>query len=310
MSTLTICLTTSRREPQFEWLLDSIANQANAPQGIEIIIVDLWKDERAGLCVVNGHLRNAMIDYPYKITCVKPKPNVWQGKYRKAQSHYWAVCNARNTALCMAQTEWILFLDDRSVLMPGFFDAVKDAMAGRYIMAGAYEKRTGMTVENGFIKNGGTVIGTDVREPHGRRPCVGNWLFGCCVLAPVEWLLHVNGYPEILCDGMGFEDVILGIILQNNHYQIWYDPRAKMIEDRTPDQLGEAMKRTCKERHPNDKEDKAHKALARVVNMRRSENPFGEIRDLRSGIQRGMGFPILNLPQKDWFDGQPITEFT
>lgn len=297
MNNVTFCITTARSNPEIGWIVDSIKRQTNEP--LNIMVIDATASERE---VVGDK------DCPVRI--FPPKPNVWQGKHRLTSEDWWAVCNARNTALCLVETPYICFLDDRCVLQPGFVDAIKRAIDQKYIMAGAYEKRVGMTVENGVIKHGGTIIGTDVRELHGRRPCVGQWLFGCCVFAPVEWLLRVNGYPEILCDSMSFEDVIMGIILQNNHYPIWYDPGAKLIEDRSPEFLSKPMKRSAKERFPNDKQDKAHTALRKVTDMKRSENPFGSIIELRKKILSGEEFPVLNLPSEDWFDGMKIGDFS
>lgn len=268
------------------------------------------KEDRVELLVIDAHEERTIVRSVHgECSYSPPKPNVWQGKHRLTKDQWWAKCNALNTALCLCKTDWICFLDDRCVVMPGFLNAIRDAVGGRYIMAGAYEKRINMKVENGVIVEPSEVIGKDCREPHGRRPCVGEWLFGCCLAGPVEWFLRVNGWPEILCDSMSFEDVIMGKILANNHYPMLYDPRAKIIEDRTPSELGTPMRRTAKEKYPNDTGDKAHEALRRVVGMKRSENPFGDIRELRARVQNGEPFPVLNKPETDWFDGMPVADF-
>jgi hypothetical protein len=305
MKSLTICITTSRKEPEIRWIKDSLERQIGA--------------DEPDLLVINLHCKNPTFesDYFLPIRTHPPKPNIWQGEHRITKENWWAVSNARNTALCLCETEWICFIDDRCVLQAGFLDAIRSAMVGNYIMAGSYEKRHGMTVENGVIKNGGIVTGVDSRETYCRSnnfpmpfACGGEWMFGCCILIPLEWALQVNGWPEKRCDSLSFEDVIFGMLIQNSGFPIKFDPRAKIIEDRTPEKLGEPMKRTAKERWPHDKEDKAHKTLEWVKTAKRSDNDF-EIRELRAAVQRGEPFPSVDTGKEhlDWFDNQPVKDF-
>jgi hypothetical protein len=125
----------------------------------------------------------------------------------------------------------------------------------------------------------------------------------------VEWLLQVNGSPEMCC-GMGFEDAILGLVMQNNNFPMMYDPNALLIEDRTPSELGTPMRRTAKERWPNDKEDKAHTLLKMVKTMKSFDQPFGSLRELRARIQAGGQFPPVDRTKKylDWFDESEISK--
>lgn len=305
---LTICMTTSRPEPEIGWMLESLENQVRQSESneIKVLVIDALKS-------TDFHLSSKFSGLDF--THVQPKPNIWQGEHRLTKEDWWAVSNARNTALCLCKTEWILFLDDRCVLQPGFMDAVREAMAGGYCMAGAYEKRQHMTVENGVIKHGGIVQAVDGRETYFKSigatmpfPCGGEWLFGCCLLLPLEWALQVNGYPE-RCNALSFEDVIFGKLLQNNNFPMKFDPRAKMIEDRTPEKLGLVMRRESKECHPNDTSDKAHTSLRWVATAMKSDNDY-DIRELRAKIQAGGQFTIPNDPDaKDWFDGQLVREF-
>lgn len=302
---LTICMTTARQEPNWHWAVASLKNQVRTDDNIKFMVIDSRCPEKYN-----------RPDYFIPVTVYPPKPNVWQGAHRLTKQDWWAVCNARNTALCLCETNWICFIDDRCVLADGWLDAVRDAVAEKYIMAGSYEKRHNMKVESYFIVDPGITVAKDGREDHaksiqwkGPMPCGGEWLFGCCVAMPLEWALRVNGLPELLSDSLSFEDVLFGMILKNNFYPIRFDARAKIIEDRTPELLGEPMKRTCKERFPNDTKDKAHMALAKVRTMKRSENPFGDIRELRAKIQAGEPFPVLSLPERDWYDGQLVKDF-
>jgi len=293
-------MTTAREYPKSNWLFDSLRRQVNG-ELIDLILVSLRTGQEYDFPLYNGK--------PYRI--VQPKPCVWQGRHRLTKSDWWAVSNARNTAICLCKTEWIAFLDDRSVLSPVWLECVRAAMEGNYIMAGSYEKRQNMVVENGAIVDFGILQAEDARVRSARGqiiPCPGEWLFGCNLAMPLEWLLNVNGYPESWCDGMSFEDCILGLVLQNNRYPMKFDPRAKMIEDRTPDALGEPMKRTAHERFPHDTTDKAHTVLNLARSAKRCDNPFN-IRELLAKIHGGEPFPIPTEPTHDWFNKKPLSEF-
>lgn len=312
MKSLTVCVTTSRKEPELDWIFNSLSLQKKPSDNIEMLVIDLNCEEYSKRGVFNP-----------------PKPNIWQGKYRLTKENWWAVSNARNTALCLCNTDWILFLDDRCVLQPGFMNAIRAAMDGNYIMCGAYEKRDGMTVKNGIVKHGGIIrYGTyvengiikqmdctDSREWYCKQrnilmpfKCGGEWAFGCCLLMPLELALQVNGYPE-RCDSSSMEDVVFGLILQNNKFPIKYDLRAKIIEDRTPEFAGTQMRRESREKHSYDTNDRNHTTLRWVKTAMKSDNDF-DIRELRARIQAGGQFDIPNNPDaKDWFDGVLVRNF-
>ena len=233
MKSLTIAYITSRSEPMFNWFLDSLSRQVGKDSA-KVIIVDSLKQERP----ITGD----------GIVHVEPKPSIWQGKYRITKTDWWAVSNARNTALCLCETDWIAFLDDRCVLMPGWYDCLKQAIRHGYAVCGSYEKRAGMTVESGVIKHGGTVTGEDARIGNDNgvvRVPGGEWMFGCNFALPLEWALQVNGVDQT-CDGLSMEDAIFGLQLQNNGFPIMYDKRMKIVEDRTPEHCGPVMRREDK----------------------------------------------------------------
>lgn len=246
-----------------------------------------------------------------RVRHVPPKPNLWQGKFRATKEDWWAKCNALNTAVCLCETEWIAFVDDRSVLAPTWMDAIRDAMRGNYAVCGSYEKREGMEVENGLIKVSGITVAKDNRNTGGpQRPMVahGGYWYGCTNALPLDWILEMNGFPE-KCDSVSFEDIITGHLLANNRRPIYYDTRMHIIEDRTPEKLGQPMKRSSKERHPHDTSDKTHKILEWARTAKRSDNDF-DIVELRKKILAGGNFPVPSKepPPRDWFDGQLLSE--
>lgn len=293
LNDVTIALITARPNPKFDWTRDSMIHQTVERNRPQFIVIDL-----------NG------------INGSKPMPNIWSGEERITKDQWWSKPCAANSAICLCKTPWIMFIDDRSLFAPRFFHSVQAALDGNTALFGRYEKRVCITVENGQMTDGGTLTGVDSRYEYcqkngitGPYPCPGEWAYGCCVLAPVEWLLQVNGSPEMCC-GLSFEDSILGIVMQNNSFPMMYDPNALLIEDRTPSELGTPMRRTAKERWPNDTEDKAHTLLKMVKTMKSFEQPFGSLRELRDKIQAGGSFPAVDRTKKyfDWWDKSDISE--
>lgn len=292
MKTLTIAYITARKQPHIEWFFDSLQNQTDKEfGGIPVVVVDSYQ----------GELRNLNSEL---VKHVRPKPNVWQGENRLTKQDWWAVSNARNTALCLCNTDWIVWVDDRCVLMTGWLDAVRAAMKGEYAVCGNYEKRHSMTVENGVIQNGGIITGKDARESHGLHNCYGQF-WGGTYATPTEWALNINGWEELV-DGLGAEDYIFGFMLCNAGYMTKYDPALKIVEDRTPGESGPDMKKTDKGVSPKDK---SHAALDKFGGLKRAIHPW-DIRQIRESVLKGEPFPgIEAFPKEDWYDGQPIEQF-
>lgn len=301
---LTIAYVTSRKQPNMEWFGLSLRNQVLPGESLDIIVVDLHcphetkelKDSQIRNLWLGGTaLENS------RIVFTPPKPTVWQGEHRLTKENWWAASNARNTGICLCKTDWIAFCDDRCVLTPTWLQSVRDAMAGNYCVLGSYEKRINMKVENGVIIEPGEVTGKDCREPVAEGKIVrapGQWLFGCTFALPLEWALNVGGFPEDYCDGLSMEDVIFGLTLEHNNYLLKYNPSMKIIEDRTPSELGEPMKRSDKGVSPNDK---SHKVLEVFQTAKTAMNSF-DIRKVRESVMAGNPFPKPSASHFDWYD--------
>lgn len=301
MKSLTIGFCTSRKEPRFEWFFDSLNAQGGSD--CDVVVVDLHHGTPERFDRVTA----ASKTFP-RVWHVPPKPTVFQGSHRLTQSDWWAVSNSRNTALCLTRGEYVVWVDDRCVLQPKWLQGVREAMSGNYGLCGTYEKRVDMKVENGAIVHGGTVIGEDCRKSHAKGKIIRayrEWFFGGTLGMPTEWALSINGFDERM-DSLSMEDVMCGIHLYNGGYMVRHDPRVFIIEDRTPSELGEPMKRSSKERWPHDEQDKTHEALRRFGKQNRADH-YWDLRAIRERALRGEPFPVGG-PVTDWYDGQPISE--
>lgn len=311
MKTITVAYITARHDPRPEWFLDSLWRQLDGCY-CKVLIVDPYRNEAK-----NSSVR-----------IVHPKPTVWQGPHRLTKADWWAASNSRNTAICLCETEWIAFVDDRSVLVPRWLEAVKAAMEGHYVVCGPYEKVHNLQVAAGAAAGGEKLevdYSWDGKKTDGKDSRVayveehylhhktlsnpydapGEWTYGCSLALPLEWALQVNGFSEDM-DGASGEDYIFGLMLQNNGFPIKFDLRMKMIEDRTPGQLGPVMIRRDKGVSPNDR---SHWLLEKHRHLRRAPHQW-DLRQVRAMVLAGHGFPVPSWPNRDPYDGQPLAEMT
>lgn len=312
---LTIGYITSRPEPNIHWFFASLRRQMKPDDNVRIIVVDFFSqacddwtqsDVNARQC----DIFQAAEDYELmdNTSVVPPKPTVWQGPSRVTKINWWAMSNSRNTALCLCQTPWVAFCDDRTVLAPTWLEAIERGMVGNYAVAGAYKKHWGMRVEGGVVTGYDKLDGVDHRLALANgKPlkCAGSWLYGFAAY-PLEWGLQANGYEELL-DGMSFEDVIFGLVLENNGRKFCYDPDMLAFQDRTPGQIGRAFRR--EDKGPvGTIHDKSHESLRRFATKKRAQHPWDFV-EIRKALQRGEGWPSVDkFPKTDWFDGTLIAD--
>lgn len=307
---------TSRIDPKVEWFISSLDYQTTPDEkenGIEIIFIDRLVD------LVNpyeqedrrNHFSEA-VRGRFKFKHVAPKPSVWQGSHRITSVDWFAASNARNTGLVMAQGDHIAFVDDLSVLTSQYWKAMKESVGTGKVTLGAYRKVKELAVDNGNIVNFvNHPQGIDNRFGYGNDsgpvPCAGNWLYGCSFACPIQFLIDVNGSDEE-CDGMGFEDCILGIRLANRAIAFQYDRRMLTYESEEAHHLDKVMRRTDKGVSPNDK---SHAILAKAHGSNRAENAhlgLDGIAGLRKIYQETGTIPVPISPTHDWYDGQSIAE--
>lgn len=304
IKSLTVVYVTARHEPKTEWFLDSLHRETGGDySNTKIVVVNSFLEQPYNIekRVFDGSI--------VRFKHVPPKPTIWQGKSRITKEDWWAKCNALNTGIALCDTEWIAFVDDRSVLSHGWLQCVQDSMIHNYAVCGSYEKRSNMKVENGDIVDPGELLGQDIRTQRGFPVKTSDWYGGSGAL-PLEWCLRVNGWPERICDGLGFEDIAFGILIRNNHLELRYDSRMRIIEDRTPTEIGGALKRASK---PSPNEDKYQAKDYRILSIMGESTTSGNSYDLttlRRKTLAGEPFPSPSDPHTDWFDGQRIEEMT
>lgn len=292
---LTIAFITNRLEPKLDWFKDSLLPQIQEGEDVRILVID-------------GN-PNHFPEHPVK-------PNIWSGGHRIMRDHWWSAAAARNTAICLCQTEWIAFCDDRAVLCPAWLESIRLAMLNQHVVCGSYEKHHNMVVENGIIKDHGTTDSVDHREEivktNRKGPTMdsqnGGWLFGCSFALPLEWALEVNGLPEE-CDGLGMEDVMFGVLLTNNNRRVVYDVRMKIIEDRTPGQCLPVFRKEDKGKSPNDL---SHHVLKMIQGQNRSRHYWHDqdLRQVRERVLAGEPFPVPSKKEyRHFWDNTPMTQW-
>lgn len=306
---LTLAYVTNRKEPCIEWWFRSLDRELNGDYtGVQIVVVDFWAEEPRPHCFAQL--------CRHDIWHVAPKPTPWQGPHRLTKENWFAAANQRNTALCLAPDGWIAYCDDLSVLLPGWLSRVQRAIKGNYLVFGAYKKMRGMVVENGAVKSA-TEHAADnrLKQCSDVTPCGGNWLYGCSLAAPVDALLSVNGWPEDLCDGLGFEDCCMGIALKNAGHDLRYDPHMMTYESEELHYVEPAFRKEdwhfrggLPVKGGSGGDDKSHAALNIAMQSKWFPNSVGNMREVRQKVLEGEPFPVNQNPRHDWFTKVPLGE--
>jgi len=326
---ITIAYMTNRKVCHIRWFLDSLKRELDgSDEEVQLVVVDFYKG-----------LRELDLRDDLAVTHVKPKPCVWQGEYRLTSRDYFAAANARNTAVCVAKGDYLVCVDDLSVLVPGWLKEVERARAEGWVACGSYGKVKELRVSEGRIRgfkgldeealskalpgDVGRVIlegmekgfsgGVDSRlkkithwDP---LRCDGGWAFGCSFGAPLNAILQVNGWDEDN-DSMGGEDYAMGIMLVAQGFKLHYIPRMMTLESEEDHGNEEPFLRIIKEL--KGKPDASHVMLnwLRTGRRKKSLNYMGSggLRGLRDLVLSTGKFPVIKIPQHDWRDGQPLRE--
>lgn len=294
---------TARRNSRFDtWFLPALARQLQPDENPVVVKIDRYA--KAPHTFQHG---------PITVHVHPPKPCVWSGEHRLTKEDWWSTSSYRNTALCVCPTEHIVYVDDLSIPSPNWWSAAKAAVHfPNTVTVGLYSKIRDLVVEAGVLTSyTQPASGIDrrlklVTDPHG--PCDHSWMFGCSLVAPIDALLDAGGWPE-MADGLSFEDCLMSTVLGNRGVKFRYDTNLFTHEDEAAHhEEHPPMIRRDKGVSPNDK---SHAALAIARQSRQFHNYFeGSTRGVRDYYRQHGEFPIVQIPDRDWYDGQLISEMT
>ena len=313
---VSIIYTTYRREPRFDWFADSLARQIGGDE-VEAIFVDaLHCTERAATIeqVVRGR-------FPF--LHVAPMPTPYSGPDRLTSRDLFTAASARNTGIVHASHPFVAFVDDCSVLTPGWWHEVSEAAGAGYVIAGAYEKAWEMVVDAGRLLSRRVAAGRDTRwhvgSDDGRTKMIGGQLYGCSFAAPRQLLLDLNGFDE-LCDPIGSEDYHLGIRLEWSGAPLFYsrsmltveseelategEPRPRLgLAAASEDYLATLRTFGVEHRSTDGSWDNSHMVLDILYGTRelRSLDNYYELSTIEPG---DLGALPAEFPSTYWFDGR------
>lgn len=336
---ISIVYVTGRRVPRWEWFADSLCAQTTPEQlaNLEVIFIDgqLWDESIARawadpeIPLANTGLYDglrfqtveAVVRGRFPFRHLPSKPCAWQGPFRQTARDWFCAGNTRNTAFVVAQHPYVAFVDDLSVLMPGWFNQVLHAAQDEYIVCGAYKKVKQLTVVEGQVVSFEAFPpGVDSRWNHGSDggvvPWHGSAMFGCSFGVPLEAALEVDG-NDGACNGAGAEDYDFGIRLERAGWAFFYNRNMLTLESEEDhngaDSLPRASKIVSPDRLPkgyagNPSSD--HLMLHRVCHETDRVLPIigdslcaARAHFLRTGL-----VAIPRSPQTDWRDGTPLSE--
>lgn len=313
---LTIVYITFRQRPRFEWFarsLDREFRQVGIDRAqVQILVIDgrLWKD--------GDTRRSELLDASEGKICFEhhsPKPNVWQGPHRLTKTEFFCAASVRNTAFALARGSHVIFVDDLSVLLPGWLAAHVRAAEGEYTLCGTTCKNNDILVggEGNILSFSPFPPGQDSRLPylHGDlQSCTGSWLFGGTFSVPMSFALEVNGQDEIN-DTIGGEDYDFGFRLERAGCAVKISRLCGTIEDEAGHHAEAPMIRLDKPWPGPDGPYTSNLLLNRLVRDKDRKLAVGNdfnLRQLRDCVLAGQSFPVPTTPTVHWADGQPLAD--
>jgi glycosyltransferase involved in cell wall biosynthesis len=318
---ISVVFVTYRPDPKFDWFADSLARQSDGSD-MDVIIVDgLWSAERTGLFEAQARGR-----FPLRHVAAKPTPNA--GPHRLTRADHFSAASARNTAAIYATRSYLVYADDLSVVMPGWWAEVQSAAAAGDVIGGAYQKRLEMVVDDGIlISSCCEASSIDTRwwqaGDSGRVTIPGAQLYGCSFGLPLELMLSVNGFDE-LCDRSGGEDWHFGLRLEWSGATIRYSRHMLTIESTELHTVGTPAKRLAKflpphrylrrlrefgidRRATDQKWDNGH-MIVDLAYGTRSTQTLGNYYLLSALTPEALPATVARFPRLDWFDDQPLSQ--
>lgn len=227
---ITIAYISGRLDPRFDLFADSIAPQLKPTD--QVVFVDQFIEYNHNRI----HEYKELVDGRFDMLHVPPKPSIWKGIHRKTKRAFFDTSGTRNTAIIVAEHDHIVFVDDLSVVHPGWRTYHQRAAEKGWIFCGAYHSARALKVLPDGTVSYSRIVGRDGRVKHQVTndpiPNHGSWVFGSNTGIPMECLLKVNGYDEF-CARRGVEDCQLGVRLVNAGFgeRMYFDKNCMVTED-------------------------------------------------------------------------------
>jgi hypothetical protein len=321
VSGISIVYLTYRATPRFDWFVASLARELGDDTP-EVIFVDGLHSARRGRELA------ALVGDRFAFLHVPAKPSPYNGAYRLTQRDYFSAASARNTGIIYASQPYLVFVDDLSVVMPGWWAQVRAAARQECVVTGAYQKHWEMVVVAGeLVSSRCEPSGLDSRwsqgDDTGNVRVGGAQLFGASFGAPLALLLELNGCDE-LCDSIGGEDWQLGVRMEWHGAPIYYSRRMLTIESEELHRQGTPALRIDKLTTPElymsrlaefgvtrrfieGRHDSSHMLLD-ILFGTQSLQPMGNYYYLPDLCADGLASTVARFPAEHWFDGQPLRE--
>ena len=87
-----------------------------------------------------------LVDGRFDMLHTPPKPSIWKGIHRKTKRAFFDTSGTRNTAIIVAQHDYIVFVDDLSAVHPGWRDYHQKAADKGWVFCGAYQSARNLKV--------------------------------------------------------------------------------------------------------------------------------------------------------------------
>lgn len=326
---LTIAYLTFRERPRFEWFVASLNRELRS-------MPDFDRADLQVIVIDGRYPRKLEANFPFEHSA--PKPTVWQGPHRLTQRDYFCAANARNTAFALCRTGHIAFVDDLSVLLPGWLKAHVHAAEHGYVLCGTTCKHKNIELdrEGNVVSYDEFPPGRDSRLQHlpadGLVRCPGGWLYGGTFSVPLEHALRVNGQDEIH-DTIGGEDYDFGERLERAGSKIYIDRNCGTFEDEDGHHAEAPMIRLDKPWPPKlngaprtlspgawsdpalpNTADGPYSSNYLFNRLRREVSRYHtignnfDLRELRERTLASVPFLVPGEPTHHWVDGQSLAE--
>jgi len=218
---ISVIIPTIRSGGIFEFELPALANQTMPKEDYEVILVDDYPTNR------ETEATQFAEETGLKLKWMRGKKPYWRSNQN--------IANARNTALCFAEGELVVFIDDYSWVNSEYLETVWTIYNEKkqYSLIGPvssieyseppYPKDLStlkIRAEDRRLLNVPTAFGIQgkvkekVHLEHRRNSfCSGSWFYTSNASAPLEKIIEVNGFWEI-ADLTREEDILLGLALE------------------------------------------------------------------------------------------------